>query len=331
VAIEYQWEDLRARYRSAVEIARYGAIGNLGEGAEIDAHGVPTRLIAWPGTGYQTEAVHVLTLDPGVASERYAYELAEEALLCYKGSGEVWLRERWVSMRAGDIAYVPEGLERALRNPAGDGAPFVVVTQITPPQFDLYADHGFYNVEAGVMNFDAISKACANSGRVALGDENEMAFHDSDADVRSWCLSRDEVRRDGALFNVMMGAPFTGIGLPMRLVLWPGAGCRTAGFNYAFAPDGITDVIHKHPVSDECLTLWSGQGWFFVGDRWVPAQAGDCALAPQGVVHGHRSDGDCHFGGFASPPQLDLLLPTEYYTAGRFLPPEATRLDLDGT
>ena len=226
---------------------------------------------------------------------------------------------------SGDIAYVPEGVERALRNPAGEGAPFVVVTQITPPQFDLYTDHGFYSVEAEVMNFDAISKACANSGRVALGDENEMAFHDSDADVRSWCLSRDDVRRDGALFNVMMGAPFTGIGLPMRLVLWPGAGCRTAGFNYAFAPDGITDVIHKHPVSDECLMLWSGQGWFFVGNRWVAAQAGDCALAPQGVVHGHRSDGDCRFGGFASPPQLDLLLPTDYYSAGRFLTPEAGR------
>ena len=53
---------LRARYRTHDEIRASGAIGNLGQGVEITTHGVSTRLIAWPGTGYQTEAVHVLDL-----------------------------------------------------------------------------------------------------------------------------------------------------------------------------------------------------------------------------------------------------------------------------
>ncbi len=317
---------LRARYRTADQIAAGGAIGNLGEGAQITAHGLATRLIAWPGTGYQTEAVHVLTLEPGDESDRYVYELAEEALLCFKGSGEVWLRDQWVTLEAGDIAYVPEGVERAVRNPVASEVPFVLVTQITPPQFDLYADHGFYNVELGVMNFDSIHKACTNAATVDLGDTNELAFRDTEPTVRAWNLARDDVRRNGALFNAYMGVPFSGIGLPMRIVLWPGAGCRTAGFNYAAAPAGIQDVIHKHPVSDECLVLWGGSGWFFIGDQWVPARAGDCVLAPQGVAHGHRSDGDCHFGGFASPPQLDLLLPTDLYVDGRFTSPQVTQL-----
>jgi hypothetical protein len=32
------------------------------------------------------------------------------------------------------------------------------------------------------------------------------------------------------------------------------------------------------------------------------------------------------FGGFASPPQLDLLMPTDYYAAGAFSSVTATRL-----
>lgn len=318
----------RARFRSAAEIAAGGALANLGEGVEITAHGLPTRLIAWPGTGYRTEAVHVLTLDAGTESDRYAYELAEEALLCFKGTGEVWRRDRWVTMRPGDIAYVPEGAERALRNPAPGGDPFVVVTQITPPQFDLYADAGLYNVELAVMNTDAIRKAAINAAPSTLSTVNEMGFHETDPELRSWSLSREDVRRNGALFNVEMGAAFTGIGLPMRLILWPGAGTRTVGFNYAYAPDGVVDTIHTHPVSDECLVMWSGKGRFFLGDRWVPARAGDVALAPCGVMHGHASDGLAVFGGFASPPQLDLLLPTGYYDKGRFTAPTPTRLEI---
>ena len=31
-------------------------------------------------------------------------------------------------------------------------------------------------------------------------------------------------------------------------------------------------------------------------------------------------------GGFASPPQLDLMIPSDYYEAGRFKHPAATEL-----
>ncbi len=40
------------------------------------------------GNGYTTESVHVLTLQPGEASDSYAYTLAEELLLCVAGKGE---------------------------------------------------------------------------------------------------------------------------------------------------------------------------------------------------------------------------------------------------
>jgi hypothetical protein len=61
---------LRVRYRGADQIRAGGALGNLGEGVEITTHGIATRLVAWPGTGFQTESVHVLTIAPGQESDR---------------------------------------------------------------------------------------------------------------------------------------------------------------------------------------------------------------------------------------------------------------------
>ena len=133
-------DELRARYRAAKKIRDEGAIGNLFDGVSITAHGLDTRLLAWPGTGYQTESVHVTTVKPGQQSDRYTYDLAEEAILCRYGTAEVWLRDRWVILKPGDMAYIPEGVERQIRNPATNGADAILVNQICPPQFDLYAD-----------------------------------------------------------------------------------------------------------------------------------------------------------------------------------------------
>lgn len=71
---------LSARYRSAAEIRASGALGNLGQGVEITAHGLSHRLIARVGAGCQTGAVHVVTVNPGEESDRYRYDFAEEAV-----------------------------------------------------------------------------------------------------------------------------------------------------------------------------------------------------------------------------------------------------------
>lgn len=316
-----------ARYRSASEIRSRGALGNLGNGPVIDSHGTPARLIAWPGTGFQSEAVHVLNLEAGHEGDRYQYDATEEAFLCHSGSAEVWLRDQWVPLAPGDLAYIPEGVERAVRN-TGEGEANLVV-QMTPPQIDLYTDHGFYDKELAVINHDATDRARVNAPTVEMPSA-DFEFRETNPEVRSWNLEREDVRRSGALFNVLMGVPFTGIGLPMRLVLWPGVGPRSTGFNYAYDPEGVTDEMHTHPVSDECLVMWRGSGKFFIGGQWVDAREGDVALAPCGVAHGHSSDGkDTWLGGFASPPQLDLMMRTDLYADGKFTSPEVTRLEIE--
>src|SRR4051794_9240147 len=63
--IESYWE----RYLTHTQIQQNGAVSNLADGIPITTQGINTRPIAWPGNGFQTEAVHVLTVKPGEASD----------------------------------------------------------------------------------------------------------------------------------------------------------------------------------------------------------------------------------------------------------------------
>jgi quercetin dioxygenase-like cupin family protein len=330
--LESYWE----RYLTHTQIQQNGALSNLGDGIPMTIHGIDTRPIAWPGNGFQTEAVHVLTVKPGEESDQYAYDMAEEAMVCFKGKGEIFLRGQWLAVEPGDIAYFPATAVRAVRNPEGNQDDFVLVTSISPPQFDLYEAAGFYDPVHKVMNFEAIDYAKLNTQRVRYSPANEMAFHDSHPEVRAWNLGNDEIRRDGALFNAFYGGPLTGLvqgsseGSAMLLILFAGFGTGATGFNFCCMTPGMVADIHTHPVSDECVVNWWGGNPCFLGDRWIQTESYDCLLAPRGVRHGGILPKDAeqlvYVGGLAAPPQLDLLINSGYYQDGRFTRPPFSRL-----
>jgi gentisate 1,2-dioxygenase len=323
-------EKFREWNRGHDQIRSRGAMGNLNRGIEITTRGIDTRLIAWPGNGFQTESVHVLTLQPGDASDLYTFDMAEEALLCLWGSGEVYVRGQWVIVAPGDMAFIPAGIPRGLRNPAANTEDFVLVNQITPPQFDLYEASGFYDREHGVMNFEAIEQAKQETRWANLPPAVDVQMRETHPEVRAWNLSPEEIRQGGALFNVMKGARFGDLGTPMLLVLWPGYGVRSAGLHMGGTPAGERAEIHTHPTSDECLFNWVGKGEAYCDGEWMEEDALDVLLAPCGVPHtvgGPRdlSAGPSYGCGFASPPQLDLYVRTPFFHAGSFdAPPWST-------
>ncbi|MDO8213500.1 cupin domain-containing protein [Conexibacter sp. CPCC 206217] len=305
------------RNRTHEEIRRSGGVGNLNEGIEISLHGLATRLIAWPGNGFQTQSVHVVTHRPGEESERYAYPLGEEAVLCLQGEGEVWLHERWVAVGAGDVAFWPPGVAHATRNALGAERDFVLVTQLTPPPFDLYEPAGFYDRVAGAMRFGVIEHArrAALPGSLAL--RSELRLRDSEPDVRAWNLELDDVRTRGALFNVYRGAQTGSVGSATLMVLWPGHGVRSSGLNFGPIEPGAPAPRHTHPISDECVVFLDGEpGDLELRGGRVRVQMHDVLLVPCGVEHGGgpmRDQGRLWVAGIASPPQPDLLLKSGYY------------------
>lgn len=326
-------ESYRERNRTHEEIRQRGAIGNLNDGIEITTQGIVTRIIAWPGNGFQTESIHVLTVLPGQASAMYTYDASDEAMICLKGKGAVYLRGQWVDIEAGDLVYFPRGVEHGIRNASDSGKDFVLVNQICPPQFDLYADAGYFDKAHGVMNYDAIQKAKKEARIGNLSDENELHYNESHPDVRAWNLSVEEIKTGGALFNLYRGAVFHGIDVPMVLLLWPGYGIAHTGFHYGYMPPGSSAANHTHPVSDECIINWIGSGISVIGGDSYPTIQYDCTLAPCGVLHGGSipadAPGPMFPGGFASPPQLDLYVRTPYYKDGKYEAPDFEKLETE--
>ncbi len=312
--------DYLAKNRSPQDIRTGGAIGNLNEGIEILLHGIPTRLIAWPGNGYQTESIHVLTLKPGLSSEQYNYPISEEALLCVQGKGEVYLHDRWVELNPGDIAYYPENVPHGIRNATHHQENFILVSSITPPLISLYEPSGFYIRTLGKIDFDAAEKAKKEMTPGQIKPQNTLRYHESHPKLRAWNLKAQDVRKHGALFNMFRGAEFNANGSPMRFVLWPGHGSRLCGFHLTRCAPGDIFATHTHPVSDECVIVWAGSARGFIDGHWFEMGIHECLLAPCGVVHGgplnvetqtidnvHPTH-DTLWGGFASPPQGDLYL-----------------------
>jgi mannose-6-phosphate isomerase-like protein (cupin superfamily) len=168
------------------------------------------------GTRFQTEAVHVLTVSSGDVSDHYRCNLAEEAVQGRIGSADVWLRDKRVALEPGDNTYFPEGVKRQIRATENALSSAILVTQISPPQIDIYVKHVFYNAELGVVNREAVSKAALNAPRVNLYT-TPLAYRESFSAERAWNLPQDDVRSNGALFNFCKGAPFSGIG---RTLCW---------------------------------------------------------------------------------------------------------------
>jgi uncharacterized RmlC-like cupin family protein len=114
----------------------------------------PTGVAVRPGDGYQAKqgtafldgisaetagsrrlCLHLATVPPGVRARAHLHKDHETAMYILSGEAEMWygdgLRE-FLSVRAGDLLYIPTGMPHLPQNPS-DREPCVVVLARTDP------------------------------------------------------------------------------------------------------------------------------------------------------------------------------------------------------
>lgn len=124
-------------------------------------------------------------------------------------------------------------------------------------------------------------------------------------------MGKEDVKKCGGLFNIFEGYNWEkSSGLDLHLVLTPRLGSGNIGITSAVHYPGMEFEPHVHPLSEELVFCYEGEGEFYLYDKWIPVKAGDVLYAPAGVYHGTRkrkdSEGTFITIGVATPPQLDL-------------------------
>ena len=81
-----------------------------------------------------TSAVH----RPGQSMQPHAHPNSSETLIAFRGSGEFFLKDRWIPVKEGDIIYAPPCVKHGSNNPENNVENLIVVGIGIPPQEDLY-------------------------------------------------------------------------------------------------------------------------------------------------------------------------------------------------
>ncbi len=109
-----------------------------GDNSWIETNGVEVNLVLTPRIGSRSIGITSAVHQPGQGFEPHLHPISEEVLICIKGKGEFYLKDKWIPVSEGDIVFAPPGVLHGTRNPAGNTEIFVTVGCGAPPQLDLY-------------------------------------------------------------------------------------------------------------------------------------------------------------------------------------------------
>jgi quercetin dioxygenase-like cupin family protein len=93
-----------------------------------------------------------------------------------------------------------------------------------------------------------------------------------------------------------------------RLVVWPGVGAIDANMNYVVMEAGEANVPHAHPVSEDTIVVFAGQGTISDLTHGVdhPFGAGQVVHVPAGIKHQVRADRGSTLESVGGPCPADL-------------------------
>jgi quercetin dioxygenase-like cupin family protein len=315
------YDPARAQYRTREEIRTRGAIFNINDGIDIDnGNKCITRLIGWPGIGTRMVAFHLLIHKPGGSFEMHSHPISEESIDCIKGKGEVNFGSGWEKIEAGNVLFAPMGCAHATRNDPSSTEDFILLSYTCPSPLEYYQEIGL--MVKGEFNVNEIDKLLLNSTRDTIPKQCVMKLNELGGAQRAEVKGYAEVARSGGVFNMYRGAPFTGYGGSMKFIVWPGVGAKNCGLHHAYHDPGVAFKPHVHPISEDAILFFDGEGMAYLESRWIECSEGDILYAPATVRHGTGCRKDqpklMHASGCASPPQFDLYELAGYLKEGKF-------------
>jgi quercetin dioxygenase-like cupin family protein len=93
-----------------------------------------------------------------------------------------------------------------------------------------------------------------------------------------------------------------------RLVVWPGVGAIQANMNYVLMTAGEENVPHAHPVSEDTIVVFAGEGTISDLTHGVDHAigAGQVVHVPVGIRHQVRADRGSQLESVGGPCPADL-------------------------
>jgi quercetin dioxygenase-like cupin family protein len=102
--------------------------------------------------------------------------------------------------------------------------------------------------------------------------------------------------------------PLPMIARDARLVVWPGVGAISANMNYVLMQAGEANVPHRHPVSEDTIVIFAGEGTIANLDAGTTHEfgGGHVVHVPVGVQHQVRADRGSSIESVGGPCPADL-------------------------
>jgi mannose-6-phosphate isomerase-like protein (cupin superfamily) len=96
------------------------------------------NFVFWPGTGSARLCLHCGIQEPGETFSVHVHQHSEDAFIAFEGEGQMYLRDQWVDVRAGDVLFAPPTVLHGARNPHAGPTAERFVTCGGPTPFDTF-------------------------------------------------------------------------------------------------------------------------------------------------------------------------------------------------
>lgn len=114
------------------QLRGFGGSGQVA--AETDR--ATMNFVFWPGSGSCQLCLHCGIQQPGQTFNVHLHPDSDEAFIAFEGIGQMYLRDRWVDVAAGDVLYAAPGVLHGARNPHTGAGARRFVTCGGPSPFD---------------------------------------------------------------------------------------------------------------------------------------------------------------------------------------------------